>query len=294
MEREKFEEKARERAREQDTPLVNSGITYDPSLPPPRMINGAVAINGYHPMNGPVPIIIKPAPAPVVVARCPPRVQRLLHSETYFRYIEHLRNDHPFISDWPKQLKASISNPSNLSSRALPSQWLLNNSPGLYNNVYEALWSMRDHMWSDVIRVRNVLSDEWWRCVVYLFVCYSGMFIVWTDCREYRFVHHSKKWCLWSIVVECSFSLLLSFFFFSFSASCLYVLFNVFFFSSVRNLLTIIQRSSSNSFVRSFVLLLPWYVTGFIIYILWTGFLNVQKQHHVIRKLQHAFSRWTT
>ena len=161
-------------------------------LPPQRMVNGGMPINGYHPMNGPVPVIIRPAPAPVV-ARCPPRVQRLVHSETYFRYIEHLKSDHPFISDWPKQLKASISNHGNLSSRALPSQWLLNNSPGLYNNVYEALWSMRDHMWSDVIRVRNVLSDEWWRCVVCLFVCYSGMFIVWTDCREYRIVHYSKK-----------------------------------------------------------------------------------------------------
>ncbi|CAF1508947.1 unnamed protein product, partial [Adineta steineri] len=32
---------------------------------------------------------------------------------------------------------------------------------GFYNNVYEALWSMRDNMWSDVVRVRNVLSDEW-------------------------------------------------------------------------------------------------------------------------------------
>jgi hypothetical protein len=92
----------------------------------------------------------------------PPRIQRIVHPETYFRYIEHLKTDHPFISDWPKQLKASISNHhGNLPSRTLPSQWLLNNSPGLYNNVYEALWSMRDHMWSDVVRVRNVLSDEW-------------------------------------------------------------------------------------------------------------------------------------
>ncbi len=46
-------------------------------------------------------------------------------------------------------------------SRTLPSNWFLNGSPGLYNNVHEALWSMRDNMWSDVIRIRNVLSDEW-------------------------------------------------------------------------------------------------------------------------------------
>lgn len=112
-----------------------------------------------------VPVAVPPPAAapPPAVAR-PPRVQRLVHSETYFRYIEHIKRDHPYISDWPRQLKASISNPNPpvpTPSRPLPSQWFLNNSPGLYNNVYEALWSMRDHMWSDVIRVRNVLSDEW-------------------------------------------------------------------------------------------------------------------------------------
>ena len=130
-------------------------------------------VNGYAPpvLNGVLPALLKAAvpiavAPPVAVAPPPaprpPRVQRLVHSETYFRYIEHLKRDHPFISDWPRQLKASITNPNpSAPPRPLPSQWFLNNSPGLYNNVYEALWSMRDHMWSDVIRVRNVLSDEW-------------------------------------------------------------------------------------------------------------------------------------
>ena len=114
-----------------------------------------------------VPLLIKPSlpppPPPVVNAPPPqPRVQRLVHSETYARYIEHLKNDHPFISDWPKQLKATIGHNGNGNPRTtLPSHWLMNNSPGFYNNVYEALWSMRDNMWSDVVRVRNVLSDEW-------------------------------------------------------------------------------------------------------------------------------------
>jgi len=113
-----------------------------------------------HPMNSVVPVLIKPAPTSVV--NCPPRIQRLVHSETYSRYIEHLKTDYPFISDWPKQLKATIGgNNGHLTSRTLPSNWLINNSPGFYNNVYEALWSMRDNMWSDVVRVRNVLSDEW-------------------------------------------------------------------------------------------------------------------------------------
>lgn len=84
----------------------------------------------------------------------------------YFRYIENLKPDSQFISDWPKQLKASMNNTShsnngNNASRTLPSNWFTNGSPGLYNNVHEALWSMRDNMWSDVIRIRNVLSDEW-------------------------------------------------------------------------------------------------------------------------------------
>jgi hypothetical protein len=116
-----------------------------------------------HPMNGVVPVLLKPPqPPPPAVINGPPRIQRLVHSETYSRYIEHLKTDHPFISDWPKQLKATIGNNGNLNSRTtLPSHWLTNNSPGFYNNVYEALWSMRDNMWSDVVRVRNVLSDEW-------------------------------------------------------------------------------------------------------------------------------------
>jgi hypothetical protein len=113
------------------------------------------------PMNGILPVLLKPPPPTTAVVNCPPRIQRLVHSETYSRYIEHLKSDHPFISDWPKQLKTSIGNNGNTSSRTLPSHWLINNSPGFYNNVYEALWSMRDNMWSDVVRVRNVLSDEW-------------------------------------------------------------------------------------------------------------------------------------
>jgi len=112
-------------------------------------------------MNGTIQTIPKPPTAAIVT--CPPRTQRLVHSEAYLRYIENLKPDNQFISDWPKQLKASMNNTTNGNnpSRTLPSNWFLNGSPGLYNNVHEALWSMRDNMWSDVIRIRNVLSDEW-------------------------------------------------------------------------------------------------------------------------------------
>ncbi|CAF3824420.1 unnamed protein product [Adineta steineri] len=200
-ERDKYEEKARERAREQEVAVAassqvtnnnnnnNNIITtatttpstttnYDshnmPVINPPRLVNGSVTINGHYPtnpniqnvhqMNGNIQTIQKP-PATSIVT-CPPRTQRLVHSEAYLRYIENLKPDNQFISDWPKQLKASMNNTANSSngtntSRTLPSNWFSNGSPGLYNNVHEALWSMRDNMWSDVIRIRNVLSDEW-------------------------------------------------------------------------------------------------------------------------------------
>ncbi|CAF3168382.1 unnamed protein product [Rotaria socialis] len=173
-EREKYEEKSRERAREQDTQVPNNTMAYDSPVNSPRIVNGGVAINGYYPsfpnvypMNGALPVALKPPaqplpppPAAAIINR-PPRIQRVAHSEMYSRYIEHLKTDYPFISDWPKQLKTSIGNNGNIPSRPLPSHWLINNSPGFYNNMYEALWSMRDNMWSDVVRVRNVLSDEW-------------------------------------------------------------------------------------------------------------------------------------
>lgn len=147
-----------------------------PIIASQRIVNGGVTINGghyqvnpnlsnLHQINGNLTTITKPPPAAAIVTG-PPRTQRLVHSEAYLRYIENLKSDNQFISDWPKQLKASMNNNhqpnnGNSTSRTLPSNWFSNNSPGLYNNVYEALWSMRDNMWSDVIRIRNVLSDEW-------------------------------------------------------------------------------------------------------------------------------------
>jgi len=147
-----------------------------PIITPQRMVNGGVTINGHyqvnpnlsnlHQINGNITAIAKAPPSAAIVTG-PPRTQRLVHSEAYLRYIENLKSDNQFISDWPKQLRASMNNNhptaqnGNSTSRTLPSNWFSNNSPGLYNNVYEALWSMRDNMWSDVIRIRNVLSDEW-------------------------------------------------------------------------------------------------------------------------------------
>ena len=172
--RERYDERARERTREQEMQAVQNETPHTPQ----RIVNGGVAINGYYqniqPINGGgiLPILLKPPPPPPVqqqqqqpqiasVHVVPPRVQRVAHSETYSRYIDHLKTDHPFSSDWPKQLKATIGSNGNHPARTLPSHWLINNSPGFYNNMYEALWSMRENMWTDMVRPRNVLSDEW-------------------------------------------------------------------------------------------------------------------------------------
>ena len=87
-----------------------------------------------------VPIVMKPPTTAIV--NCPPRIQRVVHSEMYSKYIERLKANYPFVSDWPKQLKASIVHNGNMSSRSLPSHWLRNNSPGFYNNVYELFKKM--------------------------------------------------------------------------------------------------------------------------------------------------------
>jgi hypothetical protein len=48
-EREKYEERARERAKEQDTQVSTNPITYDSQINPQRLVNGGVTINGYYP-----------------------------------------------------------------------------------------------------------------------------------------------------------------------------------------------------------------------------------------------------
>jgi len=200
-EKDKYEEKARERAKEheieeqkrigttgyqQQISTMNSNYTIqndnhgniNNNLTGTRMVNGygpTVTMNGHHyqnmtgvQMNGMSPA--KPTSPSVVT--CPPKTQRLVHSEAYLRYIENLKSGNQYITDWPKQLKASSSshpqqqqqqqtnNINNNNQRSLPAHWLTN-GPGLYNNVVDALWSMRDNMFQDVVRIRNVLSEEW-------------------------------------------------------------------------------------------------------------------------------------
>ncbi|CAF0886930.1 unnamed protein product, partial [Didymodactylos carnosus] len=207
-EKDKYEEKARERAKEQEAEEQKRlGSTYQQTssmnsnypVPNdnhggytnnaygvgnnPRMVNGCGPIMNGHYQSNPNMSGLQTSNKPALT--CPPKTQRLVHSEAYLRYIENLKPDSPYISDWPKQLKASINGSSSSSSssfsypqnsninttnnngnsnnnnvRSLPSHWLVNGS-GMYNNVVEALWSMRDNMFQDVIRIRDVLSHEW-------------------------------------------------------------------------------------------------------------------------------------
>lgn len=48
-ERERYEERARERAREQEPPLANNFVNYDTAIHPQRIVNGGVMVNGYYP-----------------------------------------------------------------------------------------------------------------------------------------------------------------------------------------------------------------------------------------------------
>lgn len=96
-------------------------------------------------------------PSPMFVS-VPPRTQRLLHSEAYLRYIEGLRADKPFISDWDKNLTANAENTSTDPNR-LPAHWLAE-GPGYHGNTSNALWALRDLMLKDTLNISRTLSFE--------------------------------------------------------------------------------------------------------------------------------------
>ncbi|XP_078341278.1 protein polybromo-1-like isoform X14 [Crassostrea virginica] len=96
-------------------------------------------------------------PSPMFVS-VPPRTQRLLHSEAYLRYMEGLRADKPYISDWDKNLTATAEN-THTDPNRLPSQWLAE-GPGYHGNVSNALWALRDMMLKDTLNISRTLSFE--------------------------------------------------------------------------------------------------------------------------------------
>ncbi|XP_062616162.1 protein polybromo-1-like [Saccostrea cucullata] len=96
-------------------------------------------------------------PSPMFVS-VPPRTQRLLHSEAYLRYIEGLRADKPFVSDWDKNLTATAEN-TNTDPNRLPSHWLAEGA-GYHGNVSNALWALRDLMLKDTLNISRTLPFD--------------------------------------------------------------------------------------------------------------------------------------
>lgn len=74
------------------------------------------------------------------------------------RYIEGLRADKPFISDWDKNLTANAENTSTDPNR-LPAHWLAE-GPGYHGNTSNALWALRDLMLKDTLNISRTLSFE--------------------------------------------------------------------------------------------------------------------------------------
>ncbi|XP_070557674.1 protein polybromo-1-like isoform X3 [Ptychodera flava] len=92
-------------------------------------------------------------PAPMFVA-VPPKTQRLLHSEAYLRYIEGLRSSHKTVSEWDRNLNAKRQDiPLSHQQKAkLPVHWLANGA-GPCGDATKALWTLRDLMLQDSLRL---------------------------------------------------------------------------------------------------------------------------------------------
>ncbi|XP_060077501.1 protein polybromo-1-like isoform X5 [Ylistrum balloti] len=114
----------------------------------------------YTPMQGPqmAPPPPPPRPPSPMFVSVPPRTQRLLHSEAYLRYIEGLSADKPHISDWEKNLSATSDNTLTDESR-LPAHWLAQGA-GYHGNVTDALWALRDLMMKDTMNISRTLPFE--------------------------------------------------------------------------------------------------------------------------------------
>uniref|UniRef100_A0A8W8M5L2 HMG box domain-containing protein n=1 Tax=Magallana gigas TaxID=29159 RepID=A0A8W8M5L2_MAGGI len=131
-----------------------------PNTPPNSMLPGHLAgtPQGGQQMAPPPPPPPPPRPPSPMFVSVPPRTQRLLHSEAYLRYIEGLRADKPFISDWDKNLTANAENTSTDPNR-LPAHWLAE-GPGYHGNTSNALWALRDLMLKDTLNISRTLSFE--------------------------------------------------------------------------------------------------------------------------------------
>ncbi|XP_028302620.1 protein polybromo-1-like [Gouania willdenowi] len=85
-----------------------------------------------------------------------PPAKRLLHSETYLRYIEGLTPESSTVSKWDHTLsvkKTDVRLTKEQESR-LPSHWL--KSKGAHKTMADALWRLRDLMLRDTLNIRQM------------------------------------------------------------------------------------------------------------------------------------------
>lgn len=92
------------------------------------------------------PLFVKP----------PPKVQRVLHSEAYLRYIEGLEKGQTTISNFEKTLTVEEKDVqlSSADLAKLPTNWLANGK-GQHESTKAALWALRDLMLKDALAIKN-------------------------------------------------------------------------------------------------------------------------------------------
>lgn len=84
---------------------------------------------------------------------CPPRPQRVLHSEAYLKYIEGYRQDTRFITPWEKTIKAREETVPPVEATKLPLNWIGYKDQTKPEEVASALWQLRDYMMKDVLTI---------------------------------------------------------------------------------------------------------------------------------------------
>jgi len=88
---------------------------------------------------------------PPVFITPPTSTQKLRHSEAYLRYIEGLRDNQRFLSNWSEQGDEHPPTPA----AQLPVHWLPDNQG--YDSVTDALWALRDHMLRDAVTLSKLV-----------------------------------------------------------------------------------------------------------------------------------------
>ncbi|BFZ08168.1 hypothetical protein BsWGS_11204 [Bradybaena similaris] len=110
------------------------------------------------PHEGQTPAPQQRPPSPMFIS-VPPRSQKLMHSETYLRYIEGLNSECHTISNWDKTLNATQENTPSQSESNLPTQWLAQGA-GCHGSVTNALWALRDFMLKDALNLARTLPFD--------------------------------------------------------------------------------------------------------------------------------------